>query len=398
MNFWDGVKSEIRRQNTTQEWVANHAGIGIGTFRSAISRGNEPALGRALAIAKALNVSVEYLAAGTIDKDSRATREFAASFYSEDCTYVRKMRNTKGMAEKTRLQKRRYVEEFILKCDWLMDMRVADVSRRDIERFRDDYLIATRFEDEPCRTTQMVMEVAKTIFGQAVEAQLIKGNPVYRLSTGKYDKAERLALSEQQLDDLLKEANFGHRRYYLATMIAATTGMRAGEVRGLRWGDLLPAEGLIRIDRALKNESSEVGLPKWGKRRVCPYPSVLRELLEPARKASGYLFAWGETESLGYSHWKDGFYRACIAAVSARVEADRAAGRKEDSSPIDTTLHGLRHTLNTCLLARGIPDAVIRAALGWSDPKIQERYTHIAFGDRFRSPIIDSVEAAIHGK
>ena len=290
----------------------------------------------------------------------------------------------KGISEKTRKQKRKYVEEYLLKDEALMDKPLREVTRYDLERFRDDYLVGERFEDEPCRTSQAIMEVAKTVFGQPVEKGLVLQNPVYRLPTGKYDALERVALSEEQLDALLKRENFesSNPRHYIATMIAATTGMRAGEVRALQWGDLDPKAGIIHIMRAVANESSAVGLPKWGKRRFCPYPKILKGILEPLRVevSDTYVFAWGEDAILNYSRWKDNFHKACTAAK------------------VETTLHGLRHMLNTCLLMWGIPDAVIRAALGWSDPTIQQRYTHITFGMQYHSPIIDSVVEVIRGE
>lgn len=55
---------EIKKQKTTQEWLAFKAGISPTVLRSAVSRGNEPSASRALAIACALGVSVEYLVTG----------------------------------------------------------------------------------------------------------------------------------------------------------------------------------------------------------------------------------------------------------------------------------------------------------------------------------------------
>ena len=57
MLFWDMVKKEIAAQNTTQEWVAQKAGITHVVFRSAISKDNEPSVGKAVKIAAALGVS-----------------------------------------------------------------------------------------------------------------------------------------------------------------------------------------------------------------------------------------------------------------------------------------------------------------------------------------------------
>jgi integrase len=40
------------------------------------------------------------------------------------------------------------------------------------------------------------------------------------------------------------------------------------------------------------------------------------------------------------------------------------------------TGHSFRHSLNTILRAKGYSDEKIRAALGWTNPKTQEDYTH----------------------
>jgi len=64
MDFWLRVKDKIRRENTTQEWVANAAGINVSTFRGWITKKVMPNVDQALAIAEALDTSVEYLVKG----------------------------------------------------------------------------------------------------------------------------------------------------------------------------------------------------------------------------------------------------------------------------------------------------------------------------------------------
>jgi len=64
MVFWEMVKKEILKQNTTQEWVAGKVGMDPGAFRAALSKKQEPRVLKALALADALNVTVEYLATG----------------------------------------------------------------------------------------------------------------------------------------------------------------------------------------------------------------------------------------------------------------------------------------------------------------------------------------------
>jgi transcriptional regulator with XRE-family HTH domain len=70
--FWKNVKSEIKRQNTTQEWVAKKAEISFNTFQGWISKSIYPRVNEAIHIAIVLNTSVEYLVSGTIQNNETA--------------------------------------------------------------------------------------------------------------------------------------------------------------------------------------------------------------------------------------------------------------------------------------------------------------------------------------
>jgi DNA polymerase V len=59
---WEPVKQQIKAQNTTQEWVAEKAGIPFNTFRGWITKGIEPRLTDAYRIADTLGVSLDILA------------------------------------------------------------------------------------------------------------------------------------------------------------------------------------------------------------------------------------------------------------------------------------------------------------------------------------------------
>jgi transcriptional regulator with XRE-family HTH domain len=70
--FWENVKNEIKRQNTTQEWVSKKANISFNTFQGWISKGIFPRVNEAVHIAIVLNTSVEYLVSGTIQDNKTA--------------------------------------------------------------------------------------------------------------------------------------------------------------------------------------------------------------------------------------------------------------------------------------------------------------------------------------
>jgi transcriptional regulator with XRE-family HTH domain len=70
--FWENIKKEIKQQNTTQEWVAKHAGISFNTFQGWISKGIYPRVNDAVRIAMVLNISVEYLVSGSLQDNKKA--------------------------------------------------------------------------------------------------------------------------------------------------------------------------------------------------------------------------------------------------------------------------------------------------------------------------------------
>ena len=70
--FWETVKKEIKLQNTTQEWIAQHSGISFNTFQGWMSKGIFPRVNEAVRIATSLNTSVEYLMNGAVQTTKKS--------------------------------------------------------------------------------------------------------------------------------------------------------------------------------------------------------------------------------------------------------------------------------------------------------------------------------------
>ena len=64
MDFWERLKLEIKRNNTTQEWLAKKIDVPFGTLRKWLSRQTMPNADQAVAMAAALGTTVEYLVTG----------------------------------------------------------------------------------------------------------------------------------------------------------------------------------------------------------------------------------------------------------------------------------------------------------------------------------------------
>jgi hypothetical protein len=84
----------------------------------------------------------------------------------------------------------------------------------------------------------------------------------------------------------------------LAFGLAAYAGLRAGEVRGLRWGDVNLEAGIIVV--RVSHSHGAISAPKSGYEREIPIAAPLKALLGPPKKKNDLVAttskgdAWGE--------------------------------------------------------------------------------------------------------
>ena len=148
--------------------------------------------------------------------------------------------------------------------------------------------------------------------------------------------------------------------------LAATTGLRRGELLGLTWADV--ADGRLTVRRSMgrvKGNGWGLGAVKSARsRRTIPLPARARQALETqrtrqrfARNAAGD--AWQDRDGLVFTDSAGG--PLLPEYVSHRFGRDLArAGVPR------IRFHDLRHSAATALLTAGVPLAVISEWLGHS--------------------------------
>ena len=187
--------------------------------------------------------------------------------------------------------------------------------------------------------------------------------------------------------------------------LALETGMRKGELCGLKWSDVDLAVGTVRVVRQLQSPGPEItfGPPKNGQPRTVDLSvEMIRLLLEHKRaqaelkmrhRASyhdhGLVFAkeWGDLhkreDSLGRPLQKNNLGQREFARLIKTAHV----------RPI--TFHGLRHTCATLLLGAGVAAKVVQERLGHKRIEITLGiYAHVLPG--MQRAAADQIGALLH--
>lgn len=303
------------------------------------------------------NAEYEKLTLGHGQRDM-TLGDWARPFFSPDCPYIkRKTDEGKTYSAAYVRNSRSYVERFILP-DPIALIPLDSLRRSDVIAWRGRLVAAFKAG----RASGRVLQTLKLILNEAVYQELVDYSAASMVVAPAYEKHERTALGLDHLRALLDPGLYEDPRHWLATVLAAFTGMRASEVRALEWDALDFGRRRISVHQAFKDQSARIGPPKSGKGRIAPMSDGLAKLLLEwsARQDRGrWVFGFSENRPLGYKQWNDAVKKAAAAAGCPTA-----------------SLHVLRHSLNTYLRGAGVSDEKLRASFGWSGAGIQDNYTH----------------------
>jgi integrase len=231
------------------------------------------------------------------------------------------------------------------------------------------------------KTVRYIHTIVHSLLGDAVDAEVVATNVAARAKPPR-PRATRLSEIRFWHPGELRTflvAVVGHR-LEAAWHVAAMTGMRRGEVLGLRWKDVDLQQARISVRQALVSVSYELlfSTPKNHQARVIDLDAGTVEKLRAHRARQRV-----DRETWGHAY-RDQDLVFCKEDGTPLHPQTMSQAFERLIGKLDVTrirLHDLRHTHATIALRAGVPVKVISERLGHETPAFtMKQYAHVIPG------------------
>ena len=177
---------------------------------------------------------------------------------------------------------RGYIENHVRPC--LGEKRISQIKAADIQRFYD--MLSRKLASG---TVRRIHTTLHGILKAAAQARLIPRNPVEEVTPPKFSYQEKKVLTAEQVDrlmEVIQKDALWHDLFYTEL----TTGLRRGELCGLRWEDFDAASGSLKVCRTVRREKGKgltTGDTKtYAGTRTITLPPSLAALLKERKRAA----------------------------------------------------------------------------------------------------------------
>jgi len=231
------------------------------------------------------------------------------------------------------------------------------------------------------KTVHYIHGTVHKVLHDAVDAGLLATNPATRAKPprpGRIDPTELRAWNPDQLRRFLSITR--DHRLEAAWRLAAMTGMRRGEVLGIRWQDIDLDARLLTVRRTLISVAYRIreSTPKTRRgRRIDLDPATVQALRDHRRRQDNEKAEWGEL----YNDADLVFCREDGTPLHPQQLSQEFRQLIAGTDLPRIRLHDLRHSHASIGLQSGVPLRVISDRLGHRNPAFTlTQYAHVLPG------------------
>lgn len=283
----------------------------------------------------------------------------------------------------------------------LGNMKITQIKQFHIRKFYSELVK----KGLAANTIKYYHSLIRPALEMAVDSDIIRKNPAKDCKKGiggTKKEREAMTISEQErMLEFVKDSNV-YSVYYPMIVFALSTGLRVGELTGLRWADVDMKEKVVHIRQQLIYKNLGDGckfhiqdLKTEAGRRDIPLTENMRKSLIKQKELyflSGRAMKQQEVEGVsdfvftntsGKPYATNAINFVLDNIVKAYNKLENTQAKKENREPRNLphiSAHILRHTACTRLAESGLEPKVLQYIMGHSNISITlDIYTHLDF-------------------
>jgi integrase len=272
------------------------------------------------------------------------------TFDSYSQTWLAEGETRRRWASRTRIQYRSIVKRL---TEFFGPMALGAIRPRHVAQY-----VAEQGRTYEASTVSRDLSVLHDIFATARREEVVYANPVDGAEHPKLARRKWRILQPVEVGRVLRAFKDEQARTIFLTLVL--TGIRRGELQGLRWRDINLVENILRV----RDSKTEEGV------RAIALTPALAESLWQHRRRSPYQ---AEDELVFCHPQRGGHYSEKVFA-----ERFRAALKEAKIEDYVRPFHDLRHTALTNDAAAGSSPIALMTKAGHTDMKTTRRYLHLA--------------------
>lgn len=253
------------------------------------------------------------------------------------------------------------------------DKKISALTTRDIQEMYNDLKRNGRVHYHPQKGTELAGSSVRSIhmmlheaLDVAVRENIIVKNPTNGTTIPSKEVYNKQVFNEEQLENFMKiiQEDF---EWYDFFFLELTTGLRRGEICGLKWCDFDEEKGTLKIERSVvRKENGDILITStktYNSDRMILLPPSTKKILSQRERESEWIFPRKDNNHLpmkpqtAYHHLKTLLKRAGLPMIR---------------------FHDLRHTFATHALTSGIDAKTLSKMLGHTNASFTiDTYTHV---------------------
>ena len=266
--------------------------------------------------------------------------------------------------------------------------RLCDLNMFNIQKHFNSLLVDGRSDNRGLSPS--TVSAARRYFALAIDDAIREGimvqNPVRMTKAPRIQRREIVVLDKFEIDNLVKaagEIDHPFMSVMMPVLISFTvrTGLRQGEVFGLKWEDVDFINACVFVKRSLahvvgKGAVFQETKTKTSRRRVLLVPEDVEALKKYRKWQRNYADELGDV-----FEWHNLLFTSPFGAPISPTNFSRRYFKpliKKCRIADGFTFHCLRHTHATLLLQQGVNPKIVQERLGHSSIKVtMDTYSHV---------------------